>query len=113
MVKGVWGKPALGSGEAFFEVTNDNEIAEAVLRSSNQITMGLTSLDSENGIYEDFNWDYLEMRVTYDQDNQGENLPELECGDGVVSVHLGEQCDDGNTITDDYCSNDCQNWFLW
>ena len=26
---------------------------------------------------------------------------------GVVSVHLGEQCDDGNTMPDDYCSNDC------
>ena len=36
LVKGVWGKPALGSGEAFFEVTNDNEIM-AVLRSSNRL----------------------------------------------------------------------------
>ena len=24
-------------------------------------------------------------------------------------MHLGEECDDSNAITDDYCSNDCIN----
>jgi len=30
-----------------------------------------------------------------------------ECGDGILDVHSGEQCDDGNHIDDDACPNNC------
>ena len=29
------------------------------------------------------------------------------CGNGIVDVNLGEQCDDGNVIDTDGCHNDC------
>ena len=35
-----------------------------------------------------------------------QTLCEETCGDGVVTA--GEQCDDGNRINNDYCSNDCK-----
>ena len=30
-----------------------------------------------------------------------------ECGDGILDIHTGEACDDGNSINDDGCHNDC------
>lgn len=30
------------------------------------------------------------------------------CGDGLVQADKGEQCDDGNTVNDDGCSNGCK-----
>lgn len=30
-----------------------------------------------------------------------------ECGDGILDVHTGEECDDGNHIDDDECPNSC------
>lgn len=30
-----------------------------------------------------------------------------ECGDGILDVHTGEQCDDGNHVDDDECPNNC------
>ncbi len=29
------------------------------------------------------------------------------CGDGITALDLSEQCDDGNSIDDDWCSNSC------
>ncbi len=31
-----------------------------------------------------------------------------ECGDGIIQEHLGEECDDGNDINDDDCTNLCK-----
>lgn len=33
--------------------------------------------------------------------------PELVCGDGFADPDLDEECDDGNTVDDDACSNAC------
>lgn len=30
------------------------------------------------------------------------------CGDGIVQAALGEECDDGNGVNDDDCTNDCK-----
>lgn len=30
------------------------------------------------------------------------------CGDGIVQIQLNEECDDGNSINDDECSNECK-----
>ena len=30
------------------------------------------------------------------------------CGDGVVQSEFGEECDDGNSVDDDYCSSSCK-----
>jgi cysteine-rich repeat protein len=30
-----------------------------------------------------------------------------ECGDGILDVHTGEECDDGNHVDDDECPNNC------
>lgn len=39
-------------------------------------------------------------------DNESEGIDNY-CGDGILNQELGEQCDDGNEIDDDLCSNDC------
>jgi len=37
------------------------------------------------------------------------NCTTSRCGDGIVNVHSGEQCDDGNTVNGDGCEANCQN----
>lgn len=37
--------------------------------------------------------------------------PERMCGDGVTDEDLGEQCDDGNTVPNDSCTNGCLDLF--
>jgi cysteine-rich repeat protein len=32
----------------------------------------------------------------------------LRCGDGVLQPESGEQCDDGNTVSGDGCSDTCR-----
>ena len=80
--KGVWLNRAGGTAEASWETENRRTIDDSISKSSGQVISALTSFDTQNGIYDDFNWDYLEMRVTYNQGDQGGSLPELECGDG-------------------------------
>ena len=48
------------------------------------------------------------MRFSYNLGIAEGEEPELVCGDGVVSVHLEEECDDGNDIEDDYCNSLCE-----
>ncbi|MCK4891483.1 MAG: DUF4215 domain-containing protein, partial [Candidatus Pacebacteria bacterium] len=42
----------------------------------------------------------------YDVQIQNETYPTSVCGDGTINT--GEYCDDGNTISGDGCSYDCQ-----
>jgi cysteine-rich repeat protein len=37
------------------------------------------------------------------------NCTNTRCGDGIVNLHAGEQCDDRNTVNEDGCSSICHN----
>ena len=34
------------------------------------------------------------------------------CGDGITQANLGEQCDDGNKVDDDFCDSTCRTRFV-
>ena len=48
---------------------------------------------------------YYKIQVLDDKSVKIEFLPHVVCGDGIVAGT--EQCDDGNTVNDDACSNTC------
>ncbi|MFH1187654.1 MAG: myxococcus cysteine-rich repeat containing protein [bacterium] len=40
--------------------------------------------------------------------NTTNNAPQLFCGDKIISANLGEECDDGNQVSEDGCSSQCR-----
>ena len=40
--------------------------------------------------------------------NKSDDTPPETCGDGIVQSGVGEECDDGNDVEDDGCTNDCK-----
>jgi len=53
------------------------------------------------------NLNYFELRFRYNL-NEIATSVEPRCGDGIFHVHLGEMCDDLNTVSGDGCSFTCQ-----
>lgn len=78
---------------------------EAVASATPGDTDAVAGVDSET----------LERWLAYCQDAGGQNTSSTEtstfgsslCGNGILDVEGSEQCDDGNSVNGDGCTNDC------
>ena len=92
---------------------------DTILASGDDSTDGMEAEGAEDGIPADSTtdapdgegWDGAEVPDETDTPDSADDGPIGDvgsvCGDGVVRVDLGEDCDDGNDVSGDGCEADC------